>query len=67
MLECPQMNQRKLIHAGWTNYNSKGLSLYEAPEFRVRNSILLEEEIKELEYTKKKNRSSKNSYIKKRN
>ena len=45
------MNQSELIHAGWTNCDPKGLLLYNVAEFVVRDSILLEEEIKEFEYT----------------
>ena len=45
------MNQAELIHSGWTNLDPKELLLYDVGEFDVRDSISLEEEIKQFEYT----------------
>lgn len=45
--DAPQMNQAEVIHAGWTHRDRQNLSLLDACQADVRDSLLLDVELKQ--------------------
>ena len=46
---APKMNLAKVIHTGWRNRDSPNLSLLDAAQIDVKDSILLAAELKAIE------------------